>query len=240
MKQQQKIKSVVKDKGGSHERVVNTHPAFGTCTVVRTSGAARLFNSEFRHQHYLTLKIHTAEQHRHLSRNWIHSRQTLVEVSFSESQWATMLSSIGVGEGTPCTLQRMAGKSLPRIEGGESAKQQHIDEMAAHMVEVHQRIGELETLVASAKMTNKLRSALLSGVSNIATAAGSNLKFVANSFTKHMENVTEEAKIEISSYAQQAQAGINPTDLQLLEGDTVHAVAQDKPEPDMNFMDGGS
>ena len=240
MKQQQKIKSIVEDKDGPHERVVNTHPAFGTCSVVRTSGAARLFNSEFRHQHYITMTLHTAEQHRHLCRNWIHSRNTLVEVSFSESQWATMVSSIGVGEGTPCTLQRMAGKAVPRIEGGESSKQQHINEMTQHMADVHERIAELEQQIADAKMTNKLRSVLMSGLSRIATAAGSNLKFVADSFSKHMEDVTEEAKIEIGSYAQQAQAGIDPTDLQLLEGDTVHAVAQDEPEPDMNFFDGDS
>ena len=226
MKEKEEIKSKLEHEGEALERTVNTHPAFGTCTVVRTTGATRLFNSEFRHQHYLTMQISTAQQHRHLSRNWIHSGQTLVEVSFSEAQWATMLSSIGVGDGTPCTLQRMAGKSVPAISGGKSAKQQHVQEMAEHMADVHERIGELESIITESKMTNKLRAALLSSLSTIASAAGSNLKFVADSFAEHMESVTEEAKIEISSFAQQSQVGIEPTDLQLLEGDTVHAIKQ--------------
>ena len=218
MKVKQEIKKERQGEGTSHERDVFTHPAFATCAIVRTSGQARLFNSEFRHQHYITLKINRAEQHRHLSRNWIHSGMTEIEVSFSEAQFATMITSMGVGEGTPCTLERMAGESVPAIVGGESSKQQHVNEMTEHMAEVHNRIAELESIVEEAKMTNKLRALLVSAISSIATAAGANLKFVADSFTSHMEQVTEEAKIEITGYAQKVDSTLKKP-LKLLEVD---------------------
>ena len=218
MKVKQEIKKERQGEGTSHVRDVFTHPAFATCSIVRTSGQARLFNSEFRHQHYITLRIHKAEQHRHLCRNWIHSGMTQIEVSFSEAQFATMITSMGVGEGTPCTLERMAGENVPAIVGGESSKQQHANEMVEHMAEVHERIAELEQQIAEAKMTNKLKNALMASLSSIATSVGANLKFVADSFTNHMEQVTEEAKVEITGYAQKVDSTLKKP-LKLLEVD---------------------
>jgi hypothetical protein len=89
---------------GGLDDTVFRHPAFGNICVSRPSGSATLFGSELKHQHYVSITINRAEKHRSLHRDWIFGKDTILEISMSESQWATFVASSGMGGGTPCTL----------------------------------------------------------------------------------------------------------------------------------------
>lgn len=186
------------------------HPAYGTIQLSRMQGHARLFDSQFEHQHYITLRINTASMDRHLSMNWIHGHKTIAEVSMSEAQFATMISSIGLGSGTPCTIKSIAGERMPELAAIETKAQMHVREFDDHLAEVYERIDELEGCINDGKMTGKLRSTLSGKLRSIKQAAGSNLKFVASSFSKSMEKTVEDAKIEICSFAKSADVDRPP------------------------------
>lgn len=202
MKTEEAPKTEPTEGTGGQKATVTTHPAYGTIHLVRTSGYTRLFASEFRHQNYVTLRIAPAKVQRQLCKDWVYSGAPMIEVSMSEHQFARCIASIGVGEGTPCTLQRISGKSVPAIQATPNQSHQvHVAEMMEHMEEVHARLAELEDEIENGKMTKTLRTRLTRMVDSVKQAAGSNLKFVANSFTDHMSQRVEEAKSEIAAYA---------------------------------------
>lgn len=62
------------------------HPAFASIRASRVSGGANLYDSDFQHQHYVTVSIMRSELHRTLSNDWHHGREELIEVAMSESQ----------------------------------------------------------------------------------------------------------------------------------------------------------
>jgi hypothetical protein len=92
-----------------------THPAFGQISASRVTGSTTLFGSDFLHQHYVTIKVNRAELNRDLSRDWHFQREEIVEVALSEAQWATFVSSMNVGAGSQCTIQRVQGEQMPSI-----------------------------------------------------------------------------------------------------------------------------
>ncbi|WP_299076610.1 hypothetical protein [uncultured Paraglaciecola sp.] len=178
------------------------HPAFGTVSLSRISGGARLFDSEFQHQYFIGLRINTATMDRGLSRNWIYGNDQVAEVWMSESQFATLVSSIGQGSGVPCTLRQIADERMPDIAPMETEHQMHVREFDKHLDEVYTRINDLEKEIQDAKITKKLQGSLLGKIRSVRNAAQSNLKFVANSFAETMETTVERAKMEILGYAQ--------------------------------------
>lgn len=103
-----------------------THPAYGIISIHRTSGGARLFRSDFEHQHYITIDISTAyETPGYGVKGNVYNDAQIISLAMSEAQFARMITSLNVGCGTPCTLERVGvppalkpfeGKQIPRVE----------------------------------------------------------------------------------------------------------------------------
>lgn len=92
------------------EGYTEEHPAFGVAIVNRASvmgmsGGATLFQSDLQHQHIVTLAIKRAERTRSLNRDWVHPRQTLIEIEMSLAQWGELIASQGIGSGVPVTIR---------------------------------------------------------------------------------------------------------------------------------------
>lgn len=88
-----------------NERGYEEHPAFGQIEVARVSSTPgiSLFDSDVRHQHYVTVKIRHADRTRTGGRDWIHGTRDIVEVSLSEAQWAQAITNMNT-TGTPVTI----------------------------------------------------------------------------------------------------------------------------------------
>jgi hypothetical protein len=98
------------------EEQVLTHPSYVTVRFSRCSGNPRLFGSSLdTHYGYVSLEIDRAELIRtdHDDRVSSHIGGQLVRVELSEAQFATLLTTMNVASGTPGTLQRFNGKSIP-------------------------------------------------------------------------------------------------------------------------------
>src|SRR5205085_12031249 len=81
-----------------------THPAWaliGASRVQSGPPGATLFDSELRHQHYVTITLRQASRKRNLNRDWLHaeSRLPIIEVAVSEAQWAQFVTSMNQGDG---------------------------------------------------------------------------------------------------------------------------------------------
>jgi hypothetical protein len=207
----QRIKPTRRE-GGQHDDYIEEHPAYaiiGASRVSSTPGAS-LFGSDFRHGHYVTIRIKAASLHRSLSNDWVGSSgKQLIEVALSEAQWATFVSAMNMGDGVPCTLQYLPGEIVPGIEPITDRGEQFSSEVADHLQET---LASLEAL-RDAAPNKKLRSMAEQAIMQLR----SNLPFVARQFDEHAEKTVERAKVEVAAYVTQA---VHRAGLQALAGES--------------------
>lgn len=197
------VEPTIKAENGARDELKITHPAFAQISATHVQGGAHLYGSDFSHQNYVCVRIARSELNRHLSTDWPHERQELIEVALSESQWAAFVSTMNRGSGVQCTLQHINHKQIPQIpaprstikdfraEGGEAAKQA-IREISEVMAEIEQ-----------SKLSQKQKEELLRKLANIKDNSRNSLRFVLEQFGEHMEATVNKAKTEISAYANQ-------------------------------------
>jgi hypothetical protein len=186
---------------GSPDATRATHPAFGQISASRVSGGTYLYDSDFHHDRYITITIRRSEMDRHLARDWHHAREELIEVKLSEAQWATFVSSMNVGMGTPCTIAHINRESVAGIQGVPQRHEQFSAEMKARTVDARKSLDELQAGLAAMGLSQKKLTELGRLVERARAQIGGSAEFIAQSFDEHMERTTEEAKIEVNAYA---------------------------------------
>lgn len=202
-RQEEPVVSKPSSTGGGHNGVVETHPAFGVAVVTRSSGSPRsLFQSDVLHHQVITLSIQTADRTRDLNHDWVHSRDTLVEVELSLAQWGALVSSVGLGSGVPVTIRRTESRAFvptlpyqPRIKASLGEVTGSIDKLFARAKET------LETLadaIENKKGVRAVRDALRMHSSTI-TNASNNSEFAVTSLAEAGEKVTSQVRADIES-----------------------------------------
>lgn len=195
----------------NHDDKPTTHPSFGTIYVGRVSGHTHLFQSDFTHHHYISLKISTAVEYPSYGvDNRVHDKEEIVEINMSESQWARLISSMNMGGGVPCTLdvvrtppsiKEYEGKRIPRLEP-KDVRQTHKDKVKA---DIQARMAELEAVVqqlrdwraASKRPTLAELDELISCIQSLHLA--NNFAFMQQLLEEKMEVTIDEARTEIEA-----------------------------------------
>lgn len=188
------------------------HPSFGKITVSRVHGSARrLFGTRVQHHETIRITVQGATLSRDLSRDWILSNGTIIELDMSPAQWATFISSFGQGDGTPVTLiARPEGSNIiqcpppPPFNNERLEHEQEIDDL---IKEIHRERDIIEqqvaALFAAKSVTKKDLSALRNALGKFINACIHNIPFVAESYKKTLHTITEEAKIEVEAFTEQ-------------------------------------
>lgn len=189
-----------------------THPSYGSARVSRTScggGGENLFMSAFNHQNYITLGVSRAQLTRTHSNQWMHSAigSDLIELAFSESQWALLLSSVG-GSCVPATITRVHGQLVQSCPPQNDVKRFHTDveermaRATAHLAQAVTRAREVAEAPSATKadrrdvaaMTQAAQRELLDG-----------LPFVVEMLRERMETLVDEAKAQVELHLRLAQ-----------------------------------
>lgn len=201
------------------------HPAYGCVVVHRVSGGGggrTLFDSDFRHQRFVSLSIYTADLHRDLAQDRHHARREIVEVHLSEAQWATLVSSFGMGDGVPCTINREQGNYVPGIPFRHTR--------AVARDEVREKSRELAAQVDATRqavqaemsgLSAKKRDAILDHLHTLERGLSSSMPWILQQFEEHMETTTERAKAEVEAYIAHR---VQTAGLQALTADTAPVV----------------
>jgi hypothetical protein len=192
----------IEEHGPTHDSVT-THPAFAQIGASRVSGDAHLYDSDFTHQHYMTITIRRSQLHRGLSRDWHFGRGELIQVALSEAQWATFVSSPNQGSGVPCTLTHLIGESIPELPKPQNASHQFKREMHETIMEIQRDLSALAEGMSGALSKTKV-DAIRKNIEMQAHRLSNSTGFVAEQFDEHIEKTVEKAKIEISAYATNA------------------------------------
>ena len=188
---------------GKHEDYRTTHPAYGQISCCRVSGNMSLYDSDFKHQHHVRIRICTSEHVRNLSNDWHHERGQLMELAMSESQWAHFITSMNVGGGSPCTLTYIQGKGMiPQLPSPKPMTERFAKEIKASMEDNLSRLKDLEDKIAALDkpMGKKEMAELGKSINLIRGSLVGSTKFIADQFDEHVEGTVNKAKTEINAY----------------------------------------
>lgn len=201
------------------------HPAFGQIEVSRPHGGDGVFyGTDLPAHDFVTIAVCESTQHRSLNRNWFHSGKRILELHMTPVQWAEMVSSVGRGGSTPCTLSfRPDVGVLPAIE--------RKSDMSFFRAEMDEDISELKTMVASlretvtqaldgAHVSKKRQAEILAPVNAIMSKLTSTLPFVEGQFAEAVERIVTEARVSIAEYAERRDVQIGKDTILALSDST--------------------
>lgn len=199
-----------KNKGNKYTNDdVYKHPAYGMVSCGRISGDVKLVGSELKHQHYISLKIQTAERHRSLGRNWFFGRRVVTEILLSEHQWATFVASMNMGEGVPCTFRLRPEESYKLIDvptlqedSNHDVMNRELEEAGAEIIQnlkgltrELQDMGENTGAIKKTKFKEIVRK-----MGHAVDKVCSTLPFYVSQHKEAMEKNVEAAKSDVEGY----------------------------------------
>lgn len=192
--------------------VTLSHPAFGQVVACRVNGGRmNLYGTDFIPDGFITLTVSHSQLERSLSRDWHFPKKEIIEIAMSEAQWATLISSLNIGGGVPCTLQHLKMERIPQIENPTPQRKKFSDEMKKNFLEAKQSIRDLVEKIQGMNLPKGKSADIITSLNSVRMKIDGNAKFVADSFDEHIETKIEEAKMEAHGYLARAvsQAGIS-------------------------------
>lgn len=191
------------------EKKVYTHPSYAIITSSRisSSNTTPLFGSSLKTNHPIRIQIQPAELHRDLNHDWFHSKRIpYIEVELSEGQWAQFVSSMNVGDGTPCTIKFLNGKTIddpPFLNKVIEFQIEFKEKMENIAKEMTKMVKDTVELLETKKNLNKTdRDIMLRQLEGLVMNIKNNMPFIAESFGDQMEKTVEEAKNQINTHYQ--------------------------------------
>ena len=199
---------VVMDEGNNE-----SHPAFAVVVVTQSHGTEHpLFGSDLKHRNSFNLTILDATRRRDLNHDWIHPRRVIAEVEMSPAQWASVMSSIGDGRGTPVTLRYANGEHQPDFPF-ESRIQKNLDEVNGEveglLADVSAATERLATAINDKLGVKETREALNALQATLRNAPG-NAEFAVKSLRRAGEDVVSAVKAETETFGYYPSARHSP------------------------------
>lgn len=194
------------EKGNITGGTVETHPAFGMISLSRTtcSPPQVLFGSAVKHGSFISLTIKEAKRESSQTQDWYFANKELIRVVISGTQLGEMLSSMNVGDGVPCTIERFNGESRPQIEEFSTVQAEAQDQMSAQLDKLFERSKDLlekaRGIVEKGAPKKADKEELLSLLAQLSNGIGGNLKYAGKCFDEKVEKMVSQAKGEVETF----------------------------------------
>lgn len=179
-----------------------------------------MYGSKIRHGHYICLNISSSEVDRNLNQEWYHDREEIIRIRMSEHQFAQFITSLNIGGGVPCTIERLQGKGIEAPPMPNEVKLIHkefaetVGDVANVLQDAQKRLNAM--LQPGAKVSKAELTALSKELETAMREIQNNMPFIAEQFAETVENTVSEAKGAIEAYMAHAaaKAGISQTQVQ--------------------------
>lgn len=209
-------KKLAEETGGTFgER--SKHPSFGMVGFSRASVGGsrreRLFGSSLaKHYNVIMLRVHQAFEEHHLSQDWRHAQGApLIEVEMSEAQFASLLTTMNMGDGVPCTIRYVAPGGSGKVESAPDADvevdkvRKGFEQNIKELVEDFETLkGRAKEILGTAKSSKAERDEILKLIERAAQDLSSNFGFVIEQFNEATEKVITQAKAEVDAFVTNA------------------------------------
>lgn len=184
------------------EELITRHPAFGMVSVSRTTTTGqRLYASDLSHKEVITLTFSESEQ---IERDGMirhrlaesRRRSPLLKVSLSPAQWATMITSFGMSDGVPCTINSLIRgdyERQPDIGYTESTRERYERQIREaserEMAKLNEKLEALGSLVAKGKAGKRELEEIYQALSGAISNLPVNLAFSTQLMQESMDKI---------------------------------------------------
>jgi len=185
-----------------------THPSYGKIAFTRTnSNGTEFFGSELRQDNYITMEIHNAEIVRDLSDDKYYTDgPPLIRVRMSSGQFAELITSMNVGSGVCCTIERLNGKKVEEYQPQESRKEYVHNEFKERMKQFANQLTDKQKkakeLINKKTLSKEDMRNLNYHIEWLTQEVSSNIPYFAERFQETMDTVVHEAKLEVENAIQ--------------------------------------
>jgi len=186
---------------------VDKHESYGMIAFSRVTSTppANFFGSSVRSGHYIMLRVKRASRRRGLNQYWYYGDEELIELRLSPNQFAELLTTMNVGDGVPCTLERVAMERMDDCPAVDQ-RQTYQDEFKEDMRKVAENAHKLEHEIIdmffdnSTRITQKMKVEIKSKLRALVSYIDDRAPFVQSQFNEAMDKTVVEAKSEVEAF----------------------------------------
>lgn len=179
------------------------HPAFGQISFSRIIGRNRFYGSDLVQDNYIEMRVHQSELIRNLTDDRHHTTSHVLTVRLTGNQFSELITSMNIGDGVPCTIERISGVSVQELDHFETRKDVVHNEFKNRMKDMADRMtnygGEIKDILKKQTISKKDREELNKMYDSFFTEMRSNIPFFLECFQENMDKVVKEAKMEIEA-----------------------------------------
>jgi len=194
---------------GLNEETVEKHESYGMVGINRVSSSGTyLFGSIMKHHSFITLTVKRASRRRTLAQDWFSAEsRALIEIEMSHTQFGTLITSPGMGDGVPCTIRAYDGALAEQCPAPEAMTSKFAEDLkktteetVAQLKALSQQLGE--ALLPGNKALNKTElKVLLQGIQSAVQSVTNSIPYIEQSFGEEMEDQTNTAVGELEAVA---------------------------------------
>ena len=205
------------------------HESFGQIRFTRTTGGnTRFYGSELDQDHYITMEVSNSHIERTLSQDRYYTHGVpLIKIRMSSGQFAELITSMNMGSGVPCTIERLIGKKVAELPEAESRKEfvhrKFEDRMKEFAIRIKKQQERAKELVKKKTLSKDDIHELTLGIEFLTQEVLSNIPFFAKCFQETMDEVVYEAKTEVENAIQHKLTvlGLKALDAQNIDNQTL-------------------
>jgi hypothetical protein len=187
----------------------HTHPSFGKIGFSRVTcnPSQNFYGSELPQDHYITMKIYNSEIQRELTQDRYYTKGIpLIQIRMSNGQFAEMITSMNIGDGVCCTIERLGIDKIEELPQQESRKEfvhrKFEDRMKEFASKIKKQQQEAKDLVGKKTLSKEEMKKLQFHLEWLTQEIERNIPFFAKCFQETMDEVVYEAKTEVENAIQ--------------------------------------
>jgi hypothetical protein len=176
------------------------HESYGMISISKFTGRElEYFGSDLVHNSGVTITISSADKETKLSSDWYRSKADLIEIELSNNQFVDAITSGMNTSGVPCTIKRIARKSIPQISHVRDKKEQFSNDMKDVHKEYEDKINNILEMMDGNIGKGKSKE-IKSKLGILKNHISRNTNYVMSCFNESMEKAVTEAKHSVSNY----------------------------------------
>lgn len=194
-----------------------SHPSFAQISFsrVQTTGAD-FYGSELKQDNFISMTIKRSEINRTLTKDWYFGKETLLKLRLSANQFSELITSMNKGDGVPCTLE-FFNTHIEQVKHYESRKdfvhRKFEDRMKQFAKTLKQKQEVAKQLVKKKNLSKADIHDLNLHLDWLTQEVSSNIPFFAKCFQETMDEVVQEAKLEVENAIQHKISTLGLTEL---------------------------
>lgn len=187
------------------EKETYKHPSYGQIQMSRiNSNNTRFYGSDLPQSNYIQVEIAESEMERNLADDRYFTKgRPIIRVRLSSAQFSEMITSMNIGQGVCCTIEKRDGESIEELVHTENRKEFVHRKFEEKMREFGNQIKEKEEraieLIAKKTLNNNDIKELTSALHWISQEVNRNIPFYMECFQETMDKVVLESKMEIEN-----------------------------------------